>query len=269
MLKIRNLSVSFRGGVVALRPTTLAFGRGEFAVILGPSGAGKSTLLRSLNLLVKPTSGDILSEDLGLLRGTREIREHRRRTAMIFHQHQLIARRTALDNVLVGRLGYRSTLRSLCPASAAELHLALSCLDRVGLLAKAMERVDHLSGGEQQRVGIARALAQQPQTILADEPVASLDPATAERVMGILRDVCSADGLTAVVSLHQVWFAQRFADRVIGLARGAVLFDGPAADLTDAVLHRIYNGHGAAAGLSGSADADQQVRPAAAVLQLL
>jgi phosphonate transport system ATP-binding protein len=201
-----------------------------------------------LNLLVTPTAGEVSSDDLGPLRGTRQIREHRRRTAMIFQQHQLIARRSALDNVMVGGLGHRSTLRSLLPASAADLRRALSCLDRVGLLSKAMERVDRLSGGEQQRVGIARALAQQPQTILADEPVASLDPATAERVMGILRGVCSADGLTAVVSLHQVSFAQRFADRVIGLARGAVLFDGRPGELTEAVLHRIYRASGPAAG---------------------
>jgi len=173
---------------------------------------------------------------------------------MIFQHHQLIGRHAALDNVLVGRLGHRGGAARLLPVSDAEMRLALSCLERVGLLEKAMERVDTLSGGEQQRVGIARALAQQPRTILADEPVASLDPATAERVMEILRDICSADGLTAVVSLHQLWFARRFADRVIGLARGAIVFDGPASALTEAALHRIYEGTGPAPATAAAGD---------------
>jgi phosphonate transport system ATP-binding protein len=144
--------------------------------------------------------------------------------------------------VLTGRLALHGTLRSLFPLPRADLELALCCLDRVGLADKALTRVDQLSGGQKQRVGIARALAQQPTMILADEPVASLDPATAERVLELLRSICKAGGITAIVSLHQLEYARRFADRNIGLADARVVFDGTAADLDDAHLARIYRG---------------------------
>ena len=157
------------------------------------------------------------------------MRAHRRRTGMVFQQHQLIGRLSVLANVLTGRLGYHSGLRTLLPFSAAEKRLALAAIERVGLLDHALRRADQLSGGQQQRVGIARALAQQPAIVLADEPVASLDPATAERVLALLHRICREDGITAVVSLHQLEFARRFADRIVGLARGEVVFDGPPA----------------------------------------
>jgi phosphonate transport system ATP-binding protein len=159
---------------------------------------------------------------------------------MIFQQHQLISRHTAWENVLLGRLAYYSTWRSLLPLPRRDQVLALECLERVGLLDKAMERVDALSGGEQQRVGIARALAQQPRLILADEPVASLDPATAQKIMDLLQDICQQDGITAIVSLHQVEFALNYADRIVALAKGRVVFDGSPGDLTPARLEAIY-----------------------------
>jgi phosphonate transport system ATP-binding protein len=168
------------------------------------------------------------------------VRKHRRQTAMIFQQHQLIGRRTAWDNILMGRLAYYSTLRSLLPLPRRDQALALECLARVGLFSKAMERVDALSGGEQQRVGIARALAQQPRLILADEPVASLDPATAQKIMDQLQDICQNDGITAIVSLHQVELALAYADRIVALAKGKIVFDGPPADLNPARLEGIY-----------------------------
>ncbi len=161
VLRLRNVGVTYSGGVVALRSTTLDFFQREFSVLLGLSGAGKSTLLRSLNLLVKPTSGEIVSSDFGVLGPTGALRQHRRRTALIFQHHQLIERHTALANVLTGRLGYHNTLRSFFPLPRADLELALHCLERVGLADKSMTRVDQLSGGQKQRVGIARALAQQ------------------------------------------------------------------------------------------------------------
>ena len=241
VLRVDRLSVVYPGGVTALRDTSIAFRRGEFTVLLGLSGAGKSTLLRSLNRLVTPTGGSVTSE-LGELGSGSALRQHRRRTAMIFQHHQLIERQSALANVLTGRLAFHNTLRSLFPLPRADQEIALSCLVRVGLADKALSRVDKLSGGQQQRVGIARALAQQPAIILADEPVASLDPATSVRVLGLLRDICKEDGITAIVSLHQLEYARRFADRVVGLADSQIVFDAAPSELTDAQLERIYAG---------------------------
>ena len=242
MLGLTGVSVSYPRGVIALHPATVAFGRGSFTVLLGPSGAGKSTLLRCLNLLTRPTTGVVTSMEFGILRNGAPLRRHRRQTAMIFQQHQLINRYTALQNVLTGRLGYHSALGSLLPLSRDEQRLALECLDRVGLLHKAETRIDRLSGGERQRVGIARALAQQPATILADEPVASLDPATADKVLSLLKRICSEDGISAVVSLHQVALARTYADRIIGLVGGRMVFDGPPEELDGGQLRLLYHG---------------------------
>lgn len=246
MLKVEDLGITYPGGVVALRSTSVGFRRGEFTVLLGLSGAGKSTLLRALNHLVVPTAGQVVSGALGPLNAKRNLRKHRRRTAMVFQHHQLIERHNALENVLTGRLAYHSSWRSLFPMPKADLELALHCLERVGLGDKALVRVDQLSGGQQQRVGIARALAQQPTMILADEPVASLDPATSEKVLLLLRDICREDGITAVVSLHQIDYAQRFADRIIGLAQSKIVFDGAPDELDDTQFAQIYGGSASA-----------------------
>jgi phosphonate transport system ATP-binding protein len=214
-------------------------------VLLGPSGAGKSTLLRCLNGLVRPSRGDVRGgNDESIFAGAAALRRHRRQTAMIFQQHHLIARHTALKNVLLGRLGFHGGLRSLLPAARGERLRALEVLDRVELLDRVLSRADELSGGQQQRVGIARALIQGPHTILADEPVASLDPATALRILELIHRICREDGITAIVSLHQVEFARRFADRLIGLAGGRIVFDGAPEELGAAALQRIYGaGH--------------------------
>jgi phosphonate transport system ATP-binding protein len=241
ILSIDNLGITYPGGIEALRTTSINFQRGEFNVLLGLSGAGKSSLLRALNHLVKPTSGKVISAEFGVLDNQCTLRRHRRKTAMVFQHHQLILRHSALQNVLMGRLGYHSFLRSLMPMPKIDLELALHCLDRVGLADKAMTRVDQLSGGQQQRVGIARALAQQPTIILADEPVASLDPATSEKVLSQLKHICSEDGITAVVSLHQLEYAKRFADRIIGLANAKVVFDAAPQQLDEKQLALIYH----------------------------
>ena len=241
-LRLIAAGVVYPNGTRALHSTSLDFAEGAFTVLLGPSGAGKSTLLRSLNGLVPLSEGHVETSRLGVVRGTRGWREHRRSTGMVFQQHQLIGRLTAFANVLTGRLGHHSTLRSLLPLSPAEKHLALDALERVGLLEFALRRADQLSGGQQQRVGIARALAQAPNLILADEPVASLDPATSERVLALLHDICRQDGLSAIVSLHQVDLARQFADRIIGIGGGRVVFDGPPKDLDEAAIRRIYGG---------------------------
>lgn len=242
MITIKQMSMRYPNGFVALKQTSLCFKKGSFTVLLGPSGAGKSTLLRCINFLNLPSSGTVIVEGLGLINVNRNVlRSHRRRTAMIFQQHQLIDRYTALDNVLIGRVGSYNGLRTLFPLPQKDHLLALECLDRVGLLNKAMEKVDKLSGGQQQRVGIARGLAQQPTILLADEPVASLDPASSEQVLSLLYSICKEDGLTAIVSLHQVELAKTYADRIIGLANGEVVFDGHSQELTPEILETIYH----------------------------
>jgi len=239
MIHLRNVSVQF-DNLTALQPTTLKFQQGQFTVLLGASGAGKSTLLRCLNLMHKPHAGEVCIDGMDDLRSRKTLQMHRRQTGMIFQQHQLISRHTALQNVLMGRLGYHSTLRSLFPLPRAEQEFALHCLDRVGLLDKALARVDQLSGGQQQRVGIARALAQRPRLILADEPVASLDPASADKVMALLHRICKEDGISAVVSLHQVDLARTYADRIVGLAHGRVVFDAAPDALTSEQAAALY-----------------------------
>jgi len=240
MISVDGVEVVYPNGTRALHPVSLAFARGAFTVLLGSSGAGKSTLLRCLNGLVAPTGGAVSVEGIGVVAGRRQLARHRRRTGMIFQQHQLIGRASVLANVLIGRLGYHGPLRTLAPFAAAEKRRALEAIDRVGLLDCALKRADSLSGGQQQRVGIARALVQEPSLILADEPVASLDPATAARVLDLLHGICKADRLTAVVSLHQLEFARRYADRIVALAHGRVVFDGPPAALGDRQVTAIY-----------------------------
>ena len=240
MIRRDQVSVTYPGGFTALHPTDIEFRRGEFTVLLGASGAGKSTLLRCLNHLNVPSSGRVHVEGIGELKRRSALLAHRRRTGMIFQQHQLIGRLSALRNVLTGRLGYHGTWRSLVPLPPEDQRIALQALERVGLMAKALERVDSLSGGQQQRVGIARAIAQRPQMVLADEPVASLDPHTSEQVLGLIRGVCAEDHIPAVVSLHQLDLARQFADRIVGIAAGQVVYDGAPAGLSDSHLDAIY-----------------------------
>lgn len=240
MLTVRQLCMRFTGGVTALHACDLEFRKGDFTVLLGPSGAGKSTLLRCLNLLNVPSEGYVEVEGIGRLDSSFKVRLHRKHTGMIFQQHQLIPRLSALQNVLMGRLGYHHFFRSIFSFPREEKIGALECLERVGLLEKALTRVDQLSGGEQQRVGIARALVQNPQIILADEPIASLDPAKANRLMKQLHEICKEDGISAIVSLHQVAMARRYADRIIGISKGKVVFDGESESLSEEALEGIY-----------------------------
>ena len=240
MIRTENVEVVYDNGTRALAPTSLSFSAGDFVVLLGPSGAGKSTLLRTLNDLVHPTAGRVIVDGLGELRSSAVVRAHRRRTGMVFQQHQLIGRSSVLANVLTGRLGNHSSLRTLLPVPPRDKLLALQALERVGLLDYALRRADQLSGGQQQRVGIARALVQEPTFILADEPVASLDPATADRVLALLHGICKADGISAVVSLHQLDFAKRYADRIVALAQGRVVFDGAPSKLGKPDIELIY-----------------------------
>jgi phosphonate transport system ATP-binding protein len=230
-----------RGDLVALTDVSFHVQRGEFIVILGPSGAGKSTLLRCINRLVLPSTGQIYVNGREMNDARRDLRRARREIGMVFQQFNLVPRLSVLMNVLSGRLSYRSTWRSLFYSFTREDRaIALECLEMVALGHKALQRADTLSGGEQQRVAIARALAQQPKIILADEPVASLDPKIARQILQYLKEISKRLGLSVICNLHQIDFAREYAERIIGLSQGRLVFDGGPSGLTSDILEKIY-----------------------------
>ena len=241
LVELRGVGKRFPNGVSALQDVTLDFEVGVVTAVLGPSGAGKSTLLRTINGLETPTEGTITVDGIAVRHQT--LRQVRRRVGMVFQHFNLVPRLSVMVNVLTGRLGYRSLFTSLTylfPASDHEL--AIAALAKVGLTDKAWDRADRLSGGQQQRVGIARALVQQPKLILADEPVASLDPATSEDVMRLMVDVARSERVALVVNLHQVELARDFCDRIVGLRAGRVVLDGPATTFSADDLQSLYGG---------------------------
>ena len=240
VLTAKSICLSY-ANVHALKNINLNIKSGEITILLGSSGAGKSSLLKTLNLLNQPTRGIISNLSLGRIDSSRKLRDHRKMTGMIFQQHQLIERNTALDNVMIGRLGYFSFWRSLFPLPAYDQLLCLDCLDRVGLLDKALTTVSSLSGGQQQRVGIARALAQQPRIMLADEPIASLDPQSSHQILSLLSNICKSDNIAMVISLHQVEFAKQYGDRIIGLSDGKISCDDNPSSLSNDDFKAIYN----------------------------
>ncbi|WP_121820335.1 phosphonate ABC transporter ATP-binding protein [Halostella salina] len=232
-IRVENLSKSY-GDVQAIDDVSFSVDDGEFVILLGTSGAGKSTLLRCLNGLTSPTDGRITIDG-------EEVVGQRNDVAMVFQQHNIIEQMSAYSNALSGSLNRTGFLRSLFQWNDHEDKLeALRALETVGLLEESGQRADSMSGGQQQRVGIARALVQQPTTLLADEPVASLDPASAETVMGYLRTAADERDITTVASLHQVNIAREFGDRFIGLKEGEKVFDGDLDDLTIDAVDRIY-----------------------------
>ena len=240
MISIRELRKSY-GSNHVLHGIDLDVKAGEFVVMLGLSGAGKSTLLRCINGLTRPDSGTLQVGGIDLMH-KHSRRELARHVAMVFQHHNLVPRLSVRKNVLTGRLGQVGTLASVLQFFRhSDIEFADQCLERVGLAHKALERTEALSGGQMQRVGIARALAQRPQLILADEPVASLDPRTARSVLQYLRDATRELGIAVVCNLHQVDYAREFGDRVVGLAQGRMVFDGRPADLDEAALNAIYH----------------------------
>lgn len=253
ILQIRELYKSFGSSTRVLRGVNLEVEQGEFLGLIGSSGAGKSTLLRCINRLVEPTSGEILFPEAvfgaradGAWRDVlklsqRELRLLRRKVGMIFQQFNIVKRLSVIENALSGGLGYQPPLKScLRLFSREEKRRALASLDRVGLLDHAYKRADELSGGEQQRVAIARTLMQNPAIILADEPVSNLDPKLSRVVLDTLKRICLEDGITTLVSLHTLDLTREYAHRVVALREGKVFFDGAVQSLTDQVVEEIY-----------------------------
>jgi phosphonate transport system ATP-binding protein len=242
MLRIEQLTKVYPNGTRALDSVSLTVVDGEFLVIIGLSGSGKSTLLRCINRLVEPTSGRIFLDDVEVTAASSvEIRRIRLGIGMIFQQFNLVRRQSVLLNVLAGRLGYVATAPSLLAQfPGSDLERARKNLMRVGILDKAQQRADTLSGGQQQRVAIARALMQEPKLMLADEPVASLDPATSHSVMRYLEEINRDDGITVIANLHFLSLARRYATRVIALKDGRIVFDGPPETIDEARFRAIY-----------------------------
>jgi len=245
MLEIQNLTKVYSDGTVALRQVSFTVEAGEFLVIIGLSGSGKSTLLRCINRLIEPTEGSIVWDGTDVTTAEpEELRHIRRQIGMVFQQFNLVRRSSVLTNVLAGRLGYAPPLPSLAHRfPAADRELAWKALERVGLTEQASKQARELSGGQQQRVGIARALMQQPRMILADEPVASLDPVLAHSILGYLEELNRQDGITVLCSLHYLDLVQRYATRVIGLREGRLVYRGTKEDIrrmTDAQFKEIY-----------------------------
>ncbi|MFV0348184.1 MAG: phosphonate ABC transporter ATP-binding protein [Halodesulfovibrio sp.] len=245
-IQTADLNKIYPNGTHAVKDITLNVNRNDFVVIIGSSGAGKSSLLRCMNRLVRPTSGSmsLFGDDITQVTGGR-LRQVRRKVGMIFQQFHLVRRLTVLENVLVGRLRFnRSPLRlglSLMRCfTKAEKEFAFECLKQVGIADLAFQRADTLSGGQQQRVAIARALAQEPQVFLADEPIASLDPHSAETVMQTLQEIHETRGIPVLVNLHHIDFARRYGKRIVGMRKGALVLDTTPARLDDDAIADVY-----------------------------
>ena len=242
MLEIKNLTKDYEGGVQALDNVSFSVEQGEFLAVIGLSGSGKSTLLRCINRLVEPTGGQIIWNGVDVTSANQsDLRLIRRKIGMVFQHFNLVGRSQVITNVLAGRLGYVNPALSLVnrfPESDTEA--ALKQLERVEIANQAYKRADELSGGQQQRVGIARAMVQEPEMILADEPVASLDPVLAHSIMQYLEKINQEDGVTVLCSLHFLDLVHRYADRAIALNEGKLMFDGAPQAIDDEKFKEIY-----------------------------
>jgi phosphonate transport system ATP-binding protein len=242
MLRIEGLVKRYRTGDLALKGIDFEVPDGQVMALIGPSGAGKSTVIRCINRLVEPTAGTVTLNDVEITAlGAAELRRARRRMGMIFQEYALVERLSVMENVLSGRLGYVGFWQSWFRRfPQADVDAAFRLLGRVGLDHMADKRADELSGGQRQRVGVCRALIQDPELLLVDEPTASLDPKTSRQIMRLIRELCAERRLSAIINIHDVMLAQMFAERIVGLRAGEIVYDGPPTGLTSDVLTQIY-----------------------------
>jgi len=242
MLEIKQLVKKYNTGDLAINGVDLKVEKGQVMALIGPSGAGKSTLIRCVNRLENPTSGEIWlnGENIVKMRSGK-LRRARRNMGMIFQEYALVERLTVMENVLSGRLGYVGFWRSfLRKFPQSDINAAFGLLEKDGLDTMVNKRADELSGGQRQRVGIARALIQKPDILLVDEPTASLDPKTSRQIMRLITELCEENQLTAIINIHDVALAQMYAERIVGLREGSIVYDGPPDDLKPDVLTEIY-----------------------------
>ena len=242
MLEIKQLVKKYNTGDLAIKGVDLKVEKGQVMALIGPSGAGKSTLIRCVNRLENPTSGEIWlnGENIVKMRSGK-LRRARRNMGMIFQEYALVERLTVMENVLSGRLGYVGFWRSfLRKFPQSDINAAFGLLEKVGLDTMVNKRADELSGGQRQRVGIARALIQKPDILLVDEPTASLDPKTSRQIMRLITELCEENQLTAIINIHDVALAQMYAERIVGLREGSIVYDGSPDDLKPDVLTEIY-----------------------------
>lgn len=244
MLSVDDLVKVYDSGERALRGVSLDVTGSEIVSIIGPSGAGKSTFIRCINRLTEPTSGTVWLDDVEVTAlAKNDLRAARRDMGMIFQEFNLVERLTVMENVLSGRLGYVSTWRAFRRKfDQSDIQRAYEVLERVGLDGHENDRADELSGGQRQRVGIARAVIQRPKILLVDEPTSSLDPETSRAVMDLLTDIAKEDDIPVLINIHEVNLAEEYAERIVGLREGEIVFEGPAADLTEATKDLIYKG---------------------------
>jgi phosphonate transport system ATP-binding protein len=244
MLELKHLSKSYVAGTPVFADISVGIPAQGITAIIGASGTGKSTLIRCINRLVEPTQGEILFDGTDMARASgKALRHARRHIGMVFQEYNLVERLTVMENLLCGRLGYVSPWRAWRRKFPPEdIRRAYELLDLVGLAGFANQRADALSGGQRQRVGIARAVMQEPRLLLADEPTSSLDPKTSVEIMELMAAIARTRGIPVLVNMHDVLLAKRFADRVLGMAAGRIVFDGPPGQLDDAMLKTIYGG---------------------------
>lgn len=242
LLELRNVTKRYGQEIEALSDVSFSVKEGEFVAVIGPSGAGKSTLLRCINRMIEATSGEIIFDGVNVSTlNKKDLRKLRTKIGMIFQHYNLVNRLSVIENVLHGRLGYKSTLAGVLGIyTEEEKRQAVKILSLLGLQDQIYKRCDQLSGGQKQRVGIARALIQNPKLLLCDEPIASLDPNASKVIMDHLRNISTSMGITVLINLHQVDVALKYSDRIIGINKGRVIYDGSPKEITAEEIYRIY-----------------------------